>query len=34
LLEGQKVLPKKIESAGYRFAFAKLADALQDLLGK
>ncbi len=34
LLEGQKVLPKKIESAGYRFAFAKLADALQDLLSK
>jgi len=33
LLEGQKVLPQKIESAGYRFAFAKLADALQDLLG-
>jgi len=34
LLEGQKVLPQKIESAGYRFAFAELADALQDLLGK
>lgn len=34
LLEGQKVLPHKIESTGYRFAFAKLADALQDLLGK
>ena len=34
LLEGQKVLPQKIESAGYRFSFAKLADALQDLLGK
>ena len=33
LLEGQKVLPQKIESAGYRFAFAKLPDALQDLLG-
>ena len=34
LLEGQKVLPQKIESAGYRFAFAKLPDALGDLLGK
>jgi uncharacterized protein (TIGR01777 family) len=34
LLEGQKVLPQKIESAGYRFAFAELANALKDLLGK
>lgn len=34
LLEGQKVLPRKIESSGYRFAFAKLAEALRDLLGK
>lgn len=34
LLEGQKVLPHKIESAGYRFAFTNLAVALQDLLGK
>lgn len=34
LLEGQKVLPLNIESAGYRFAFAELADALKDLLGK
>jgi uncharacterized protein (TIGR01777 family) len=34
LLEGQKVLPQNIESAGYRFAFANLADALKDLLGK
>lgn len=34
LLEGQKMLPKKIESAGYRFAFTNLADALQDLLVK
>jgi uncharacterized protein (TIGR01777 family) len=34
LLEGQKVLPRKIESAGYRFAFAELADALKNLLGK
>ncbi len=34
LLEGQKVLPQKIGSAGYRFAFARLADALQDLMDK
>jgi uncharacterized protein (TIGR01777 family) len=34
LLEGQKVLPGKIESAGYRFAFTTLTNALQDLLGK
>lgn len=34
LLEGQKVLPRKIESVGYRFAFAKLAEALKDLPGK
>ncbi len=34
LLEGQKVLPQKIGSAGYRFAFARLAEALQDLPGK
>jgi uncharacterized protein (TIGR01777 family) len=34
LLEGQKVLPGKIESAGYRFAFTTLTNALQDLLDK
>lgn len=34
LLQGQKVLPQKIESTGYHFVFAKLADALEDLLGK
>jgi uncharacterized protein (TIGR01777 family) len=34
LLEGQKVLPKKMEAAGFRFAFADLADALRDLLGR
>jgi uncharacterized protein len=34
LLEGQRVLPKKMEQAGYRFAFANLANALHDLLGK
>ena len=32
LQDGQKVLPQRIGSAGYRFAFARLADALQDLL--
>jgi uncharacterized protein len=34
LLEGQRVLPKKMEQAGYRFAFVNLANALHDLLGK
>lgn len=34
LLEGQKVLPQKIESAGYRFIFPSLPEALKDLLGK
>lgn len=34
LLEGQKVLPQKIESADYHFVFEKLADALQDVLGR
>jgi uncharacterized protein len=32
LLEGQNVLPQKIQSAGYRFAFTTLPEALQDLL--
>lgn len=32
LLEGQKVLPNRIEAAGYRFTIATLRDALQDLL--
>jgi len=34
LLEGQRVLPKKMELAGYRFAFTNLADALHDLIDK
>ncbi|TAN75870.1 MAG: TIGR01777 family protein [Gallionella sp.] len=34
LLEGQRALPGKMEAAHYRFAFANLADALRDLLGK
>jgi hypothetical protein len=31
LLEGQRVVPKKMESAGYRFAFPALNDALNNL---
>ncbi len=35
LLDGQKVLPKKMESQHrFTFTFANLADALRDLLGK
>ena len=34
LLEGQKVLPGKISAAGYRFQFADLAAALDNLLNK
>ncbi|MBI5438455.1 MAG: DUF1731 domain-containing protein, partial [Nitrosomonadales bacterium] len=32
LLEGQRVLPKKMEVAHYRFAFPSLAEALRDLI--
>lgn len=32
LLEGQRVVPKKMEAAGYRFAFPALKDALNNLL--
>jgi uncharacterized protein (TIGR01777 family) len=34
LLEGQNVLPKKMDKTGFRFAFKILADALHDLLGR
>lgn len=34
LLGGQKVLPHKVESLGYRFAHPALSAALRDLLGK
>ncbi len=33
LLEGQRVLPKNIEAAGYSFIFSDLEGALKDLLG-
>jgi hypothetical protein len=32
LLEGQRVLPGKMEAAHYRFAFPHLADALRDVI--
>ena len=34
MLEGQRVLPGKMETARFRFAFTNLADALRNLLGK
>jgi uncharacterized protein (TIGR01777 family) len=33
LLEGQKVLPKRLLDVGFRFKFPKIRKALQDLLG-
>lgn len=34
LLEGQRVMPRKMEEAQHRFAFPNLADALAGVLGK
>ncbi|MGA9664818.1 MAG: TIGR01777 family oxidoreductase [Gallionella sp.] len=33
MLEGQRVLPERLQSSACRYSFANLADALQDLLG-
>ena len=32
LLKGQRVLPRRTQELGYRFAFAELKDALTNLL--
>jgi NAD dependent epimerase/dehydratase family enzyme len=32
LLDGQKVLPQRLEKAGYEFQYPQLADALGDIL--
>jgi NAD dependent epimerase/dehydratase family enzyme len=34
LLEGQKVLPKKLLDTGYRFRFPNLPGALADILSR
>ena len=34
MLEGQRVLPERLEASAYRFSFANLADAFHDLLGR
>lgn len=34
LLEGQRVLPRRMEESRYRFAFEKLPDALRNVLGE
>ncbi|HJS73368.1 MAG TPA: DUF1731 domain-containing protein, partial [Vicinamibacteria bacterium] len=33
-LEGQKVLPKKLQDTGYRFRFPELSGALEDILAR
>lgn len=33
IVAGQKVLPKKLEKAGFTFAYPRLEEALQDILG-
>jgi len=33
ILEGQRVLPRKLQAAGFTFRFPQLRGALQDLVG-
>ncbi|HPC74143.1 MAG TPA: DUF1731 domain-containing protein, partial [Syntrophales bacterium] len=34
VLEGQRVLPRRLQAAGFTFRFPRLREALQDLLGQ